>query len=664
MNSNRSHLDSEAEQPHSSESSMKSANKVQLKNQHEHGEYCKSNPSASVTCEKKADPIIITTTYKRIFPRYSNSPNYCQGGDDTYSEREASLEDYLFHLSGRDIFTYLQDGIKNYLLSQPNPMTASHLIYEQIHLFEKHNAIQATTQGLPGLGCTLINKTSSLPSDGPETNVNRSSMNRQDSAGSGVNNIPTFLSSILKGEYNHQTNLSARIGNLATTNQGRNSGLNSQSKNYSFPAVNNNFNTESKDFDTSKYRLHFYSYLKVYLRHALEGQHVVGRDYSFICSTMYNRHCFILKLEEKYPSSLQCQVNVTMQDLHALLLQVCPDFPPLASSPVYSKLRLLPNFNHLCNEMEGVSISNGDKQETSLINDDAETSLLTLIRAFYIAFYFQEYLEAVVQIFQKYNSGLMQSKGKHDEWLPAQNTAIITTETLLHHLECLPSNSKVKGEKYLPMDILHSILVTSRCHTHKYTTLKMFIGSILNSSFLAKSLCIPPKAPLFSLSTQKNSNCFFAIGTDESATLSNQYDRSKGNGSNRSDGYEERQNELKESINKKSIELREEQERYQKDYLYNILNFDIDGTTNKSKYITVSKEDLNSCINVDLVNIDIGKYNLVGKKHTSVASTTRRIHFFNNMPSNSTNNAYCNNQGQVSSSGGGGTGSKRRTKRG
>ena len=605
--------------------------------------------------------------YCKIFPRYSdtgiNSPKIddpdplsCVSFNlDGYSERDVSMEDYLYYLSGKDIFTYLQDGLKNFMLSNPNPMTASHMIYEQIHLIEKQNAIQIQTQGLPGQGTIPIHNSSSALSDGlVESNVPKSNPGGKQAI---ANDTPSFLNSVLKGDFHNHGNLNAKLGILSLTNQNRNISGSSQSKNYQFNNVNTNLTTEHKYLDPDKYRLHLFSYLKVYLQHAFEGKHIVNRDYSFISSTMYNRHCFILSIEEKYPSSLQCQVNVTIRDLHALLLQLCPDFPSLTHSPIYSKLRFLPNFNISYNTTDGVLMPNDNSAKelnnlsSSVINDDAETSLLTLMRAFYIAFYFQEYLEAAIRIFQQYNS-TPEAKGKDSTWIPSQNSTIITTEVLLNHLESLSSNSKLKGEKYLPMDVLKSILFTARCHEHKYITLKMFIGSILNSSVLAKTLCMGKKPYLRSSYSRKDSNCYTFV-KEEINKVSDEYAIRKRNDESANE-YLGNKNKLKKMINQKSLELIEEQETQQQSYLYNILNFNIDGVNNKDKEVATSKETLNSCINIDLVNIDIGKYNLLGKRNISVASTSRRMNPFNNSSS-------CNNQGNVSLSSG--SANKKKTKR-
>ncbi len=191
----------------------------------------------------------------------------------------------------------------------------------------------------------------------------------------------------------------------------------------------------------------------------------------------------------------------------------------------------------------------------------------------------------------------------------------------------------------------------------------MFIGSILNSSVLAKSLCVKQSSSLFSISKGKASSCFFALAKEETKKiLNNSHDRI-GEGKFTDENLE-KESRVKKPIIQNSLELLEEQEIHRQSYLYDILNNKIDGVNNRSKEVTTSstsKGPLNSCINIDLVNIDIGKYDLLGKKNISVASTSRRINSFNN---SSTGNGYGNNQGNVSSSGGGGNGIKRRVKRG
>ena len=56
------------------------------------------------------------------------------------------------------------------------------------------------------------------------------------------------------------------------------------------------------------------------------GKHVLGREYDFVVASSRNRACFLALVGQAY-AGLGNDFEITPDDAHHLLLDLCPDFP-------------------------------------------------------------------------------------------------------------------------------------------------------------------------------------------------------------------------------------------------------------------------------------------------------------------------------------------------
>lgn len=119
-------------------------------------------------------------------------------------------------------------------------------------------------------------------------------------------------------------------------------------------------------------------HLKDYFTQIKRESHIIGREFSFINSTPYNRRAFLTHIWSKCETSIP--TPTTLKDMHALMLSICPDFP-------YSLL-----------------------ETSATLIEDNELSLsidyVTFLRAFQVRFLYDEFINECQQLFRSFSHRL------------------------------------------------------------------------------------------------------------------------------------------------------------------------------------------------------------------------------------------------------------------
>ena len=155
---------------------------------------------------------------------------------------------------------------------------------------------------------------------------------------------------------------------------------------------------EKKDEDSKTQPFHF---LTDYFKRAVNGKHVVLREYAFVTATPYNQRCFIKLFWDTYKNITDTGRVMTCTEYHSLLRLLCHDFPL-----------------DMVNTISLVIFSD--------VSSDNVVSFSDFIYAFQICFYFKDFLEKCSEEFCYISSSSASS-------LRAQSSPIIvpTSETLL-----------------------------------------------------------------------------------------------------------------------------------------------------------------------------------------------------------------------------------------
>jgi len=153
-----------------------------------------------------------------------------------------------------------------------------------------------------------------------------------------------------------------------------------------------------KDEDGKTQPFHF---LTDYFKRAVNGKHVVLREYAFIIATPYNQRCFIKLFWDTYKNISDTGRVMICTEYHSLLRLLCRDFPL-----------------DMVNMISLVIFSD--------VSSDNVVSFSDFVYAFQICFYFKDFLEKCSDEFCYISSSSSSS-------LRAQSSPIIvpTSETLI-----------------------------------------------------------------------------------------------------------------------------------------------------------------------------------------------------------------------------------------
>ena len=119
-------------------------------------------------------------------------------------------------------------------------------------------------------------------------------------------------------------------------------------------------------------------HLRDYFAQIKRESHVLGREFSFIHATPYNRRAFLTHLWSKCENTIP--TPMTMKEFHSIMLSICPDFP-------YSLVETSVN---LLNETEGLS----------------NIDYVAFLRAFQLRFIYDEFIDESQQLFRSFSHRL------------------------------------------------------------------------------------------------------------------------------------------------------------------------------------------------------------------------------------------------------------------
>ncbi|CAF1255254.1 unnamed protein product [Rotaria sp. Silwood1] len=119
-------------------------------------------------------------------------------------------------------------------------------------------------------------------------------------------------------------------------------------------------------------------FLRDYFLQVKRETHILGREFTFINSTPYNRRAFLTQIWSKCETSIP--IPSTLKEIHTLMLSICPDFP-------YSLLE--------------TSVTLIEDYESSLSID-----YVIFLRAFQIRFIYDEFINESQQLFRSFSHRL------------------------------------------------------------------------------------------------------------------------------------------------------------------------------------------------------------------------------------------------------------------
>ncbi|CAF3653026.1 unnamed protein product [Adineta steineri] len=133
--------------------------------------------------------------------------------------------------------------------------------------------------------------------------------------------------------------------------------------------------------------------LRDYFQQVKRESHVIGREFTFINSTPYNRRALLTHIWSKYETSIP--TPSTLKELHTVILLICPDFP-------YSLL-----------------------ETSATLLEDIEWSLsvdyIIYLRAFQLKFVYSEFINESQQLFRSFSHRLTCHVPTAEISIPQQN---------------------------------------------------------------------------------------------------------------------------------------------------------------------------------------------------------------------------------------------------